>query len=68
MKLSMLKYDVSNSIFGWDIILIGIKNFISSLFLFNQTQNKAKMKLNTRINEYQVYNDLHKKTIFTFIN
>jgi hypothetical protein len=64
----MLKYDVSNSIFGWDIILIGIKNFISSLFLFNQTQNKAKMKLNTRINVYQVYNDLHKKTIFTFIN
>jgi hypothetical protein len=64
----MLKYDVSNSIFGWDIISIGIKNFISSLFLFNQTQNKAKMKLNTRINVYQVYNDLHKKTIFTFIN
>jgi hypothetical protein len=64
----MLKYDVSNSIFGWDIISIGIKNFISSLFLFNQTQNKAKMKLNTRINVYQVYNDLHKKTIFTFID
>jgi hypothetical protein len=64
----MLKYDISNSIFGWDIISIGIKNFILSLFLFNQTQNKAKMKLNTRINVYQVYNDLHKKTIFTFIN
>jgi hypothetical protein len=64
----MLKYDISNSIFGWDIISIGIKNFISSLFLFNQTQNKAKMKLNTRINVYQVYNDLHKKTIFIFIN
>jgi hypothetical protein len=27
-NLSMLKYDISNSIFGWDIISIGIKNFI----------------------------------------